>query len=150
MDMIRKGVFVVKTYLLALKWTPVVALVAILCSCGGGDKDESTPSLVGSWHLALIRFGQSTVNASDFGISGSATFGEDGTFSMTLTTPDDAGNPESDSVTGTWVLTGSTLTLTGDGDSMSYPCVVSDTTMEMTVFDSEIPTGSGALIFNRF
>lgn len=149
MDMIRKGMFVVKTHLLALKWTPVVALVAILCSCGGGDKDEDTPSLVGSWQLALIRIGQSTVNASDFGISGSATFGEDGTFNMTLTTPDDAGNPESDSMTGTWVITGSTLTLTADGVSSSYPCVVFDRTMEMTVFDSEMPTGSGTLVFNR-
>lgn len=115
-------------------WTKMISLaLALVCmlslvACGGGG------SVAGDYKLDSVKTGDSTVKWADFattmGVSADDVaigleIREDGTFKLNMDAMDPTLSGE-----GTWTQDGSTITLNGDGDSLTATHKGSEITIE--------------------
>ncbi len=110
----------------------------VFLSCDSDDTVESNSPLVGSWNLTEMRItyqGSSyTYLPHEIGLSQTLIINANGTYSAISTTPHGT-----QTETGTWEYSESTLTKTSDGETMLMPCTISGNVLSIT-FEQGVPS----------
>lgn len=121
-----------------LRTLAVIAIgLALIVGCGGGGSG-TTYGLPGSWVFAKVDTtspytGTITLTSAMGIITGTITFNENGTF-----TASGNYNTDSGSINGTWSASGSTLTLTAEGDTQSVSYSISGSVLTMSASEEGV------------
>ena len=120
-----------------LRTLAVIAIGLVLIVGSGGGGSGTTYGLPGSWVFAKVDMTSPYTGTITFtsamGITGTITFNENGTFTASGNYYTDSG-----SINGTWSASGSTLTLTAEGDTQSVSYSISGSVLTMSASEEGV------------